>query len=107
VIVSMIIGGLGFAMFSAPNTTIIMSSVPRELTGEASGMVSFMRQVGMMVSMGVAMTIITVTMGSTDNLSPETYGLFLDAMTLSMTVCLVMCIIGAITSAFRGTPKKF
>jgi MFS family permease len=105
-IVSMIIGGLGFAMFSSPNTTIIMSSVPREHTSEASGMVSFMRQSGMVVSMGIAMLIITVTMGSTDNLGPETYGLFLNAMTLSMTVCLVMCIVGAITSVFRGIPKK-
>jgi len=45
-------------------------------------------------------------MGSADNLKPETYGLFLDAMTISMTISLVMCIVGAITSAFRGIPKK-
>jgi len=106
VVLSMIIGGLGFAMFSAPNTTIIMSSVPREHTSEASGTVAFMRQVGMMVSMGIAMMVITLIMGSADNLKPETYGLFLDAMTISMTISLVMCIVGAITSAFRGIPKK-
>lgn len=106
-IISMIIGGIGFSMFSAPNTTLIMSSVPREHSSEASAVLAVMRQTGMMLSMGIAMLFITTTMGSTDNLGPETYGLFLEAMTLSMTVCLIMCIVGSITSAFRGTPKKF
>ena len=103
----MVIGGMGFAMFSSPNTTIIMSSVPRERTSEASGVVAFMRQTGMVVSMGICMFFITTIMGSTDNLNPETYGLFLQVMSISMTVCLVMCIVGTITSAFRGEPKNF
>jgi len=60
----------------------------------------------MMVSMGIAMTFITTIMGSTDNLRPETYGLFLDVMRYSMMVCFGMCIVGIITSAARGSPKK-
>jgi MFS family permease len=107
VVVSMVIGGMGFAMFSSPNTTIIMSSVPKERTSEASGVVAFMRQTGMVVSMGICMFFITTIMGSTDNLNPETYGLFLQVMSISMTVCLAMCITGTITSALRGKPKNF
>ncbi len=105
--ISMMIGGFGFAMFSAPNTTLIMSSVPREHSSEASAVLSVMRQTGMMVSMGIAMTYITVIMGSTDNLGPETYGLFLQVLELSMITCFIMCIIGTMASISRGKPKHF
>ncbi|AMK14074.1 MFS transporter [methanogenic archaeon mixed culture ISO4-G1] len=107
VAMSMVIGGFGFAMFSAPNSTLIMSSVPKEHSSEASAVLSVMRQTGMMVSMGIAMTYITVIMGSTDNLGPETYGLFLQVLELSMITCFIMCIIGTIASISRGKPKQF
>lgn len=107
VVLSMAIGGIGFAMFSAPNATIIMSSVPHEHSSEASAVLAVMRQTGMILSMGIAMYFISTIMGSTDNLGPETYGLFLEVMQLSMTVCLIMCVAGAVTSVVRGMPKKF
>ena len=106
VLMSMGIGGFGFALFSAPNTTVIMSSVPRSHSSEASGMMAVMRQTGMMVSMGVAMLFISAIMGSMDNLSPETYGSFLEVMHMSMMTCLIMCLIGMVTSGIRGMPKK-
>ncbi len=107
IIGSMVLVGFGFSLFSAPNTTLIMSSVPREHTGEASSMVGVMRQTGMMVSMGIGMLFISVTMGSTDNLGPDTYELFLQAMSGTMWVCFVLCVIGTFTSAVRGNPKNF
>jgi hypothetical protein len=70
-------------------------------------MMAVMRQTGMMVSMGIAMLFISTIMGSMDNLGPDTYGLFLEVMKYSFSVCFVMCIVGAMTSAVRGTPKKF
>ncbi len=106
VIAAMVIVGVGFAMFSAPNVTLIMSSVPKEHSSEASGVLAVMRQTGMMVSMGIAMLFISAIMGSTDNLRPETYGLFLQVMSATMLTSLGMCIIGTITSLTRGTPKK-
>ena len=102
VFVSMAIGGIGFAMFSAPNTTLIMSAVPPSHSSEASGVLAVMRQTGMIVSMGIAMFFITTIMGSMDNLRPETYEAFLQVMSYSFMVCLAMCIVGMITSAFRG-----
>ena len=99
---AMAVGGLGLSMFSTPNTTLIMSAVPPNHTSEASGVLAVMRQTGMIFSMGIAMFFITIVMGSMDNLSPENYGAFLQVMCYSFSVCLVMCIIGAITSALRG-----
>lgn len=105
VFVTMIVGGFGFSMFSAPNTSVIMSSVRPSETGEASAMVSVMRQTGMMVSMGVAMVVISLIMGSTDNLAPATYPLFIDVMRTSFAICLAMCLIGAVASALRGSGR--
>ncbi len=102
VFATLVIVGLGAAMFSAPNTSTIMGSVPRELTSEASAMVSVMRQTGMMISMGVAMLFIDVLMGGSDNLVPENYGLFVDVIHYSFAVCLLMCIVGTVASLMRG-----
>ena len=102
VVVTQIIIGIGFSMFSAPNTSIIMGSVDPRETGEASAMVAVMRQTGMMVSMGIAMLFISVIMGSADNLSPETYDSFITVMRCSFGVCVAMCIAGAVVSLFRG-----
>ncbi len=102
IISMMVLVGFGFAMFSAPNTSLIMSSVPPQETGEASAMVSVMRQTGMMVSMGIAMTLISVIMGSADNIVPETYGDYMEVMRITFAICTVMCLAGAAASMLRG-----
>jgi EmrB/QacA subfamily drug resistance transporter len=53
--------GSGFALFSAPNTNVVMSSVDPAAYGVASATVSTMRLVGQMLSMG----IVTVALGAT------------------------------------------
>ena len=94
--------GFGFSMFSAPNTSLVLSSVPPHETGDASAMIAVMRQSGMMVSMGIAMTFISVIMGSADNIVPETYGDFMTVLRLSFVVCTGMCLVGAAASMMRG-----
>lgn len=101
----LILLGLGYALFSAPNSSAIMSSVPPENRGDASGMISVVRQVGMMISMGIAMSCISFIMGSADNLNPDTYGQFIDVIRAAFTICLGMCIIGTLSSWFRGDSK--
>ncbi|MBR3410326.1 MAG: MFS transporter [Candidatus Methanomethylophilaceae archaeon] len=102
IVLTMMLTGFGFSLFSAPNTSLIMSSVPAKDTGEASAMISVMRQTGMMISMGIAMTVISVIMGSADNISPETYSDFINVMRVSFVICTIMCLTGAVTSMMRG-----
>lgn len=102
VVVTQIIIGIGFSMFSAPNTSIIMGSVDPRETGEASAMVAVMRQTGMMVSMGIAMLFISMIMGSADDIVPGTYGSFIEVLRCSFAVCTVACILGAAVSMMRG-----
>ncbi len=50
--------GIGFALFSSPNSNAIMSSVEKKHLGVASGVVGTMRMVGQMLSMGIAMMLL-------------------------------------------------
>ena len=47
------VNGLGSGLFAAPNTAIIMSSVPAAARGAASGMRATFQNAGMVLSMGV------------------------------------------------------
>lgn len=101
---TLVLIGFGMGMFAAPNTSAIMGSVPREKTGEASGMVTVMRQTGATTSMAIAMLSISLAMGSSDGISPENYGAFVDAMHLAFSVCLGMCLVSIAASMLKGRP---
>ncbi|MEU2617792.1 MFS transporter [Streptomyces sp. NPDC007157] len=47
------LNGLGNGLFAAPNTSVIMSSVPPDARGAASGMRATFQNAGMVLSMGV------------------------------------------------------
>ncbi len=103
---AMVLVGFGLGMFVSPNTSVIMGSVPRTETGEASAVVGVMRQTGATASMAVAMLFISLTMGGSDEIVPANYGLFVDAIHLSFAVCLVMCVVGLAASLLRGTATE-
>lgn len=100
VIVALVILGFGFALFSAPNTNVVMSSVSERLYSEASGTMSMMRQTGMLVSMGIATGCISLFMGD----SPITGNIeeFILALQTAFMICVIMCVIGTFLSWFRG-----
>jgi EmrB/QacA subfamily drug resistance transporter len=86
-IASLIILGIGFGLFSSPNTNAIMGSVERKYLGIASATVATMRLTGQMLSMAIATLIIHVFIGkaaiSTANQAeflqtiPITFGIFI------------------------------
>jgi MFS family permease len=54
------LNGLGGAMFAAPNTSIVMSSVPAEARGAASGMRATFQNAGMVLSIGVFFSLMVI-----------------------------------------------
>ena len=54
--------GLGMGLFSSPNTSSIMSSVPPEHRGVSSGMMATLQNSGMLVSMAFFFTIVIVVL---------------------------------------------
>src|ERR1035437_9494431 len=59
IVLLLLLMGIGFGLFSSPNSNAIMSSVEKRHLGVASGVVGTMRMVGQMMSMGIAMMLIS------------------------------------------------
>ncbi|HJJ28720.1 MAG TPA: MFS transporter [Methanocorpusculum sp.] len=94
--------GLGAALFSAPNTTAIMSSVPKHEYSTASGVVSVVRQIGMLFSMAICMASISLIVGGTKLLGPAMHAQFILAMQIAMLVSAGLAVLGVFFSWFRG-----
>ncbi|OPY53227.1 MAG: hypothetical protein A4E51_01187 [Methanosaeta sp. PtaU1.Bin055] len=78
-----------------------MSSVEKRDYGVASGMVGTMRSIGMMTSMAIAMTALSIFMGRVQ-VTPEVYPQFLEVVTAVLSVFFVLCVIGIFASLARG-----
>ncbi|BBC91743.1 MFS transporter [Streptomyces griseofuscus] len=59
------LNGLGGGLFAAPNTAIIMSSVPADARGAASGMRATFQNAGMVLSMGVFFSLMVAGLAGT------------------------------------------
>lgn len=101
IVSNLIILGLGFALFSSPNTNAVMSCVERKFYGVASATLGTMRITGQMFSMGIVMIMLAVYMGKTQ-IIPEYYPLFLKSIKTTFSVFSILCFIGIIISLKRG-----
>ncbi len=72
IVISLVLLGLGFALFSSPNTNAIMGSVERRYYGVASGVMGTMRLLGQMLSMGIVMLVFSLIIGKVE-ITPEHY----------------------------------
>lgn len=105
IITSLVFMGLGFALFSSPNTNAIMSSVDKCDYGVASGMVSTMRLLGQMASLGIATLIFTLIMGHVE-ISSSQLGLLMTSIKVSFAIFAVLCTVGVAFSLARGNLNR-
>jgi len=98
---SLIFIGLGFALFSSPNTNAVMSSVEKRYLGIAAATLGTMRLTGQMLSLGIAALVFALTMGRVQ-ITPEYYPLFLNAMQIAFIIFAVLCVGGVVASLVRG-----
>ena len=101
ILVSLVILGLGFALFSSPNTNAIMSSVEKKFYGVASGTVGTMRLIGQMLSMGIAMLLFAVYIGRVQ-ITPEYYSPFVESVKTAFLIFAILCFGGIFASLARG-----
>ena len=99
-IVSMIIYGIGFGLFSPPNTNVIMSSVPPKDTSVASAAVSTMRTVGQAMSLGILTLVFSFVMGNVP-IVEEYYPLLISSCQITCLICVVLCI-ASVFASFVG-----
>ncbi|MDY6932994.1 MAG: MFS transporter [Spirochaetota bacterium] len=100
IIVSLILLGFGFALFSSPNINAIMSSVDKNFYGIASSTIGTMRLTGQMFSMGIAMLIFSIYMGEVQ-ITPESYAHFCDSIGVAFFIFANLCFWGIFASFAR------
>jgi EmrB/QacA subfamily drug resistance transporter len=93
--------GFGFALFSSPNTNAVMSSVDKRFFGVASGAIGTMRNLGMMVSMGISTVVFSIFMGRVQ-ITPEHYPLLMKSVTAAFMIFTVVCFGGIFASMVSG-----
>ncbi|MGB9837106.1 MAG: MFS transporter [Candidatus Saccharicenans sp.] len=101
IILALIFLGVGFGLFSSPNTNSIMGSVSPRHYGVASATLATMRMVGQMFSLGLTMMIMSVVMGNV-KITPENFPLFLQSLRLTFVVFAFLNFLGIFASLARG-----
>jgi EmrB/QacA subfamily drug resistance transporter len=113
IILPLVMVGVGSGLFSSPNNSSIMGSVPREKLTTGSAMIVTMRQVGMSCGMALAgslfisqQTKFLAELPTTTPITPEIERMsvvasFQDTVFISCIICAVAVIV----SALQGTAK--
>ena len=96
-VISMVLYGIGFGLFSPPNTNVIMGSVPPKDTSVASAAVATMRTVGQAMSMGILTLVFAFIMGNVA-ISPEVYPLLVQSSQITCVICVVLCVASVFAS---------
>ena len=104
--------GVGFGLFSAPNTNSVMGSVRREDSGIVSGFLGTMRFTGQMTSIVVATMVLSLYMprsltiemfsGSIVTITPLFYESFVNGFRIVMLISSVLAFIGAVTFLMKN-----
>jgi MFS family permease len=97
--------GLGFALFSSPNSNAIMSSVDRRFYGVASGTLGTMRLTGQMFSLSIATLLFAIYIGRVQ-IVPEYYPLFIKSTKTAFIIFAALCFGGIFASLARGKTQK-
>jgi EmrB/QacA subfamily drug resistance transporter len=90
--------GVGFGLFSSPNTSAVMGSVDRQQYGVASATLATVRMTGQAFSMGIAMLVFALAAGS----GASGPGLFLAGVRACFAVFAALCVGGVLASLARG-----
>ena len=100
----LVILGIGFGLFSSPNTNAIMSSVDKRFYGLASGAVGTMRLLGMMISMGMATVVFALFIGRVE-ISETNYPALIKSIGILFSLFSLMCFAGIFASMVRGNTR--
>jgi EmrB/QacA subfamily drug resistance transporter len=101
IVASLVCLGLGFGLFSSPNTNAVMCSVEKRHLGIASAALGTMRLTGQMMSAGTAMMIFALVMGRAP-IEPSVYPLFLRSARIAFVFFAALCVAGVFASLARG-----
>lgn len=97
IIIAMFLQGIGYGLFSTPNTNAIMSSVPKEETSTASASLAAVRVIGQTLSIGLLTVIFAFIMGNVP-IVPEYYPLLMASSRISCIISAILCVVAVCAS---------
>jgi len=104
IIIILVIAGIGFGLFSSPNTNAIMSSVERKNYAMASSIVATMRVLGQALSMAISSIILSLYMKDI-KLSENPY-MLVKTIKYSFYIFSSISFLGIFFSLMRGKMHK-
>jgi EmrB/QacA subfamily drug resistance transporter len=105
IILSLIIIGTGFGLFSSPNNNAIMSAVDKRYYGVASGTLGTVRSIGQAFSLGIALLIFAIFIGRVQ-ITPEFYDELIHSTRMAFIVFAALCFAGIFISLTRSSRKN-
>lgn len=105
IVVSLLLLGVGFGVFSSPNMNAIMGSAERRLYGVASAILATMRTVGQMLSLGLTLLLFSVIIGPVP-VTPEVYPQFMQSVRIAFSIFAALCLVGIFASLARGNVRQ-
>ena len=104
IVLVLILIGVGFALFSSPNTNAVMGSVEKKFYGVASSALGTMRLLGQAISMAISTLIIHQYLGDV-KLSLASQHALGKSIGVSFAVFAIICFVGVFASLARGNIK--
>jgi EmrB/QacA subfamily drug resistance transporter len=101
ILLSLIILGIGFALFSSPNTNAIMRSVDKKNYGAGSATLSTMRSLGQNLSIGLVTLLFALFLGQA-KISEENQFEFIKSIETAFQIFTILCFAGIFFSLIRG-----
>ncbi|MCG0278948.1 MAG: MFS transporter [Thermanaeromonas sp.] len=101
VVANLVLLGIGFGLFSSPNTNAVMSSVSKTYYGIASSTLGTMRLVGQALSMGIVALVFSFYFKGA-SITPETSALLLKSNHISFLTFAALSAAGILASLARG-----
>jgi EmrB/QacA subfamily drug resistance transporter len=105
IVMALAVVGFGLAFFVSPNTNAIMSAVPQSSGGVASATLATMRQMGIILSLGIVTVIFSIYIGQTE-IEPAYYPAFLSGTRLLLGLFTALSFFGIFASYARGARKN-
>ena len=97
--------GIGFALFSSPNTNAVMGAVEPRYYGIASATLATMRSTGQTLSLGIATLIFAMFLGNS-KITPDLHPPFLQSVRLLFLLFAALCVVGTFASLARGKQSR-
>ena len=98
---NLVLLGVGFSLFSSPNTNAVMGSVDRRAYGVASATLGTMRLTGNLLSMATCTLVLAIFLGR-QQIAPALHAVFLQGVRVTFAIFAVLCVLGVFASLARG-----